>query len=208
MKKIILSLVIMAFSATVASAQQWAISTNVIDWANFGTVNLEGSVAVARHFVLDVGAKYNPWNFGGEEKRIMNKQRMAYVAGRWYPWFSYDGWYVGVMAGWMEYASGGLIKKETEEGDAFGGGIGGGYTLLLGKHLNLNFGAYCWAGKKNYTLYECPVCGRRLESGSKFFVMPTNITLGITRVFDTKREGKNHRYHEGMDDPRPSRNRK
>lgn len=195
MKRFLLTIAILVVSATASHAQQWSVSTNILDWANFGTINLEGSVAVARHFVLDVGGKYNPWNFRGEDNRVMNKQRMAYVGGKWYPWFSYDGWYVGAMAGIMEYASGGLIQKQTEEGLAYGGGIGGGYTLIIGKNFNLNFGAYVWGGKKDYTLYECPVCGRRLESGQKFFVMPTNITFGVTWVIDTK-NSRSQEYRE------------
>ena len=187
MRTFILTLALILASVTTARAQQWAISTNALDWANFGTINFEGSVAVARHFVIDVGGKYNPWNFRGEEDRLMNKQRTGYVGGKWYPWFSYDGWYLGAMAGVMEYASGGLIRKETEEGVAYGGGIGGGYTLLIGKNFNLNFGAYVWGGRKDYVVYECPACGRRIESGKKTFVMPTNITLGVTWIFNGKK---------------------
>lgn len=199
MKRILLIIAFLSASVFSARAQQWAISTNAVDWLNFGTINLEGSVAVSRHVVFDVGAKYNPWNFTFKEKPVMNKERMFYVAGRYYPWFSFDGWYFGAMAGYREYASGGIVKQLTEEGDAYGGGLGVGYTLIIGKNFNINFGAYAWGGKKNYVQYECPVCGRKVDEGSKFFIMPTNITISLTWVFGGNGNSKNHRYHEGMD---------
>jgi hypothetical protein len=40
-----------------------ALSTDVVDWANFGTMNLEAGVSVHRHFSIQAGAKFNPWEF-------------------------------------------------------------------------------------------------------------------------------------------------
>ena len=192
MKKcfIILVLIIVSFSAR---AQKWAVSTNALDYVNFLTLNIEGSVAVHRNFTLDVGAKFNPWVFGNHsvaELQKYNKQRMYYAGARWYPWFVYDGWHVDAMIGWKEYSSAGALKQTAEEGDAFGGGFGGGYTLLIHKNINLEFGAMFWAGRKTYNVFACPYCGKLLESGSKWFIMPTNITIGVSWVFG------NNKYKE------------
>lgn len=53
MKSILLIIVILSVSIFSARALQWAISTNAVDWLNFGTINIEGSVAVSRYVVSD-----------------------------------------------------------------------------------------------------------------------------------------------------------
>ena len=36
---------------------QVALSTDLVDWANFGTVNLEAGVSLHQHFSVHAGAK-------------------------------------------------------------------------------------------------------------------------------------------------------
>lgn len=174
-----------------ARAQQWSVGTNAVDWVNFGTVNVDFSMAVSRHFTVGLEAKYNPWTYAkGTDRQIQNRQRAFYATGRWYPWFSFDGWHVDAIAGWREYNAGGFKWYKdgaAEEGDAFGGGFGAGYTLLVHKNFNLEFGAMMWMGAKKYVIYDCPNCGKIRESGTKFFIMPTNITIGATWVFGTNK---------------------
>lgn len=66
MKKFIQFLTISVLAVTLAfpcRAQQWAVGTNGADWLLFGTVNANGSVAVARHITVNAEARYNPWTF-------------------------------------------------------------------------------------------------------------------------------------------------
>lgn len=185
MKKIAIALCSAFAVCITTNAQRWSIGTNALDYINFGTLNVEGSVAVSRHFAVDIGAKFNPWSFGNQASGQVrqNRQRFFYAGVKWYPWFIFDGWHFDALGGYREYNSGGIFKQETEEGDAFGGGVGFGYTLPVHKNLNVEFGAMLWAGRKVYTVYACPVCGRQVENGAKFFIMPTNITIGATWVF-------------------------
>lgn len=188
-KKLLMALLFSTVSVAV-QAQRWAISTNALDYVNFGTLNAEGSVAVSRHVALDVGAKFNPWTFGNQTTGQTRQNRQLFVnAGvKWYPWYIYDGWHFDGFVAYREYNSGGIFSQNTEEGDAFGGGLGAGYTLPVHKNLNVEFGAAFWAGAKMYCVYECPICGRQVEKGTKFFIMPSNITIGVTWVFG-KSEG-------------------
>ena len=184
MKKFIIILSTMLFAASFsANAQKWSVSTNVADWANLGTINADGSVAAGRHATVGVGFRYNPWTFGGEEKRLQNKQRTAYVYGKWWPWNIYSGWWMGGKAQVSEYNQGGIFKRETEEGDAYGVGLSGGYTLMLHKNLNLDFGLGFWGGYTVYKVYACPTCGRIVDSGSKWFVMPNDLIMSLVYVF-------------------------
>lgn len=197
MRKLLPFIALLLFLAAPAKAQQWAVSTNSLDYLNFGTLNAEGSVAVSRRIVLDVGAKFNPWTFGNRsnpETIRQNRQRMVHAGVQWYPWFIYDGWHFDAFAAWKEYNIGGIFSQTTEEGDAFGGGIGVGYTLPIHKSFNLDFGAAMWMGAKTYTVYSCPVCGKFMEQGTKFFIMPTNVTIGAKWIFGSPREKKAGRH--------------
>ena len=72
-RKSLFVIVILAVFSLTANAQEtsqeqekaenrpdWSIGTNVVDWLNFGTMNVEASVAVARHVTVNAKYKYNP----------------------------------------------------------------------------------------------------------------------------------------------------
>ena len=184
MRKLVISLCMLLFAASFNSnAQKWSVSTNVADWANLGPINADGSVAAGRHATVGVGFRYNPWTYGGEEKQFQNKQRTAYVYGKWWPWNVYSGWWMGGYAQVTEYNQGGIFKRTTEEGDAYGIGLSGGYTLMVHKNLNLDFGAGFWGGYTKYVVYACPTCGRIMDSGNKWFIMPNDLIMSLVYIF-------------------------
>jgi len=166
-----------------AAAQKWSASTNVAEWANLATINAEGSVAAGRHATIGVGFRYNPWVFGGEEKNLQNKQRTIYVFSRWWPWNVYSGWWMGGQGRISEYSQGGIFSRKTEEGDAYGAGISAGYTLMVHKHFNLDFGVGIWGGYTKYTVYACPTCGKVMDSGAKWFLMPSDLIMSVAYIF-------------------------
>ncbi len=179
-----------------AAAQQVSVSTNAIEWLNLGTINGELGVSVSRHFSIHVGARYNPWTFirgdtkarytdplGETEKQFENRKQAYNLSVRWWPWYIYSGWWWYVRGQYMEYNRGGLFTHTAEEGDNVGGGIGVGYTYMLHKHWNIEFGAGIWAGQSKYTSYRCTNCGTVLDKGTKFFVLPDDVFVSIIYVF-------------------------
>ena len=157
-----------------AGAQRFSVGTNAVDWLTFGTINAEASVAVAQHFSLHAGTELNPWTFrsGNPEKQLQVRQNSYWGGVRWWPWHVYSGWWAGADFRYSVYNAGGVIKRITEEGDAWGGGLYGGYSIMLNEYLNLDLGAGAWGGYKQYRQYSCPVCGPVLEEGEKFFFLP------------------------------------
>lgn len=157
-----------------SDAQRWSAGTNLADWLTLGTMNAEASVAVARGVSLHVGAEMNPWTFNaGDQQKQAQLRQISYWAGaRWWPWHIYSGWWAGADIRYTVYNEGGILKRETEEGDAYGGGLYGGYSIMLSDRWNLDLGVGVWGGYKTYTTYACPVCGVTLESGEKAFVKP------------------------------------
>lgn len=166
-------------------AQRWSVSTNAADWLTLGTLNVSGSAAVARHVTVNAEARYNPWTFnGGDAETQLQMRHQTYAAGaRWWPWYVYSGWWLGSAAQYMQYNRGGVFSRDTEEGDAFGLAVSGGYTMMLHRNLNVEFGAAVWGGYTLYTSYACPRCGRVTGSGGKWFVLPSGLIASLVWVF-------------------------
>lgn len=181
--RLILSLIIFNLLSFSAWGQRVGISTNAVDYANFGTLNAEASVAVARHWTLNAGVRYNPWTFGEGVQARQNRTRSASVGCRWWPWNVYSGWWVGARAQWEEYNRGGWRSPQTEEADAWGAAVSAGYSLMLHHNINLDFGLGLWGGYKRYTVYRCPTCGRIDEQGSKAFIMPSDLLVSLMFTF-------------------------
>jgi len=174
MKRALVGIALALALPCLVHAQRWSAGTNLADWLSLGTLNAEGSVAVARKVSIHVGAELNPWTFNaGDQQTQAQLRQMSYWAGaRWWPWHIYSGWWAGADLRYTVYNEGGILKRETEEGNAYGGGIYGGYAIMLNDRWNLDLGAGLWGGYKQYTRYACPVCGVTLESGGKPFVKP------------------------------------
>lgn len=183
------------FLTTTISAQEFTLSTNLLDWANLGTANLQAGVSLSRHLSLHAGARYNNWNFGSVEKGnpFQNRARSASLGLRWWPWNVSSSWWFGAKAQVEEYNRGGLFRKmKTEEGLAVGLGVGAGYSWLISDHWNLDLGLGFWTGRTRYTLYRCPRCGRILSSEDgrlirdrwKWFLLPSNdVQVSLTYIF-------------------------
>ena len=58
--KIFLIAVLCLATSVASKAQKVAISTDLVEWANFGTANLNASVSLSRHVSMNVGGRYNP----------------------------------------------------------------------------------------------------------------------------------------------------
>lgn len=167
------------------NAQKASLSTDLLGYANFVTMNLDASYPVSRHWSINAGVKYNPFTFDlGEGKEDARNRQQTYLAGvRWWPWNVYSGWWLGGKMQYQEYNTGGIFSRKTREGDRYGAGVAGGYSYMLGRHLNLDFGIGLWGGMDKYSVYECPVCGVTSSSGAKFFILPSDIMVALSYVF-------------------------
>lgn len=185
MKRIITTLTIAMGIGIGASAQNWAVSTNVVDYASLSTINVQGSAGIARRLTVDASVRVNPWTFHkGDPKKQMQNRHQTYAAGlRYWPWHIYSGWWISGMAQYQEYNRGGIISDETEEGDAFGLSAGGGYSLMVHENINIDFGLYLWTGQKTYVTYVCPSCGKIIDKGSRWFVMPNEVRVALQFIF-------------------------
>ena len=194
MKKLLLVLTVCCISAATAMAQTWAVAVNAADAIELGTIGVEGSAAVGQHWSIHVGAKVNPWTFGKKdtsnglfsEPNPDQKQdrKQSYALGvRWWPWNVYSGWWIAGKAQYQEYNRGGIFRQTSEEGDAFGAALSGGYSLMLKEHINLDFGLGLWGGWTKYTTYACPRCGKVEDQGDKWFILPNEVIISLVYIF-------------------------
>ena len=176
---------LLAVLPVLGRAQNWSVSTNVLDYVSLGTMNAEVSAGVGRRVTIEASARVNPWTFHkGDPSRQMQNRHQTYALGmRYWPWHIYSGWWISADAQYQEYNRGGIISQKTEEGDAFGLSAGAGYSLMLHEKLNLDFGVTLWAGQKTFISYACPSCGRITDKGSKWFVTPNEIRVAIQYIF-------------------------
>jgi len=170
------------FCVTV-SAQNFALSTNVLDYVNLGTLNMEASYGIARQWTVSAGLKYNPFSYGKGSGEFADRQRSLDAGARFWPWHIYSGWWMGGKIKWQEYNKGGFNNTQATEGDRLGGSLSAGYTFMLNPHLNLDVGMGLWGGYDKYIAYECMHCGKVVDSGEKFFVLPNDILLTISYIF-------------------------
>lgn len=165
------------------NAQNLSLETNLVGYACLGTMNAEGSCAVARHWTVNAGARYNPFAWNLPSGRMQLKQLSVSAGTRFWLWHVYSGWWLSGKAQYQQYNVGGILSDETREGDRAGAVFSAGYTHMISPKFNITFGAGAWGGMDWYKKYDCPVCGLTIDSGRKPFFMPDDLIIAISYVF-------------------------
>ncbi len=167
-------------------AQRFSVSTNLLDYAALGTMNIEGSCSISRRISITAGARYNPFTFrkSDPDRQLQLRQQSYSIGVRAWPWHAWSGWWLAGKGRYQEYNFGGLMNNpETQEGDRLGLGFYAGYTHMLGPHLNMEFGMGFWGGIDFYRKYSCQVCGTTLSQGRKGFILPDDFMIALVYVF-------------------------
>lgn len=179
-------MVAMMLAACFAWAQNWSVSSNMIGLADMGTLNASASYAVAKHWSVTAGVRYNPFSFrdGSMEGGAVRKmQRGASLGARYWLWHVYSGWWMSAQAQYQEYN---FTKKKagnTSEGDRIGAAVSAGYSYMVAPWLNVELGLGFWSGYDKYKVYDCPTCGLTVERGSRFFLSPEDVILALSIIF-------------------------
>jgi len=161
-----------------------AVSQNLADYLFLATLNAELHYAVHRNWTINLGARYNNWTWRHRQDTQFESRQQAYYAGfRWWPWYTYSGWWAGGKVQYQEYNRGGLIGPKTEEGDAVGVSVGAGYAVHVNSWFNVDFGLFGWGGLTRYVSYACPYCGQRTGEGIKAFLLPDEVRIAFQFIF-------------------------
>lgn len=177
--------IMLSFMCGTIWGQRLSVSTNLLNYLNFGTINGEISLGISQHFSLYVQGKYNPfkykYNYG---TRQLNNRQLAFAVGaKWWPWHLYSGWFLSGQTGFTRYNRGGIVSQDTYEGDAYGITVGAGYALMINRHINMDFGIGVIGGYTDFVKYACPSCGKIKNRGKKIFVAPNNVLVQLSYLF-------------------------
>lgn len=158
---------------------QYSVGTNLLNWAYFGTANLEFNASLNNHFSVFAGGKYNGFKFETKSyKEVFANQITGYAGIKWWPWLVNTGWWVGVKGQYSDFSNAGITTSYLKEGVAVGGGLLGGYSFMLGTHFNLDLGLGIWGGTYlDYVDYEKP------DAKENMFVKLDNIQVSFTYFF-------------------------
>lgn len=184
MKGVLLSIALLVL-CPVLHAQKVSVSANILGYAALGTMNVDVSYSVSRRWSVVAGVRYNPFTYRkGDADSQFQMRQQSYSAGvRLWSWHALSGWWFSSKIRYQEYNFGGIISKETREGDRAGLGLYAGYTHMLSRHFNVEFGLGLWTGVDFYRRYSCAVCGMTLDSGCRGFVLPDDLAVSLVYVF-------------------------
>lgn len=125
-----------------------SISTNLVSWADLATINIGLEYAFSRHWSADVTTEFNNWKFKGGS--LYDRKRSVTVGFRYWPWYAYSGAWLRPFLGSESNSADGLpIKFLNGTADRIGAGFSAGYSLMVSKHMNLDFGLGFWGGLRH-----------------------------------------------------------
>lgn len=163
----------------------WALSTNLLGYADLLTLNLEFQYAVGRHWSLAMSGKSNGLTIKkGEENQIMDRKIVASVGAKYWPWYVYSGWWFSGFMRTENFSQSNLTKNMGfRSGDSYGAGVSAGYALILSKWFNLDFSVGAWGGYRTTSTYEFPDLEHSAGRSSKAFIDIADICVSAMFVF-------------------------
>lgn len=180
---LLLSCVLVTVPLTLKS-QTFSVSTDLLSYADHLSLDAGLSAAVARRWTVNAEFRYNPFLFGEPgKKQFSARQRMVQVGVRRWFWHAYSGWWLGGGLRCQEFNRTERNSSRTREGLRSGASLAGGYSYMLTPWMNIELASGLWAGYERYSLFECPVCGRRLEEGERLFILPCGLMLNLSFIF-------------------------
>lgn len=157
-----------------AAAQVVGLKTNLVYDAT-ATINAGIELGIAPQWTIDLSGNLNLWTWDNNMKW---KHWMVQPELRWWTCQRFAGHFFALHALAGQFNFGGIrnnirllgtdfsvLSTERFEGWAFGGGLGYGYALPIGKHWNLEFEAGFGAIYSIANGYECDICNRPTATG-------------------------------------------
>lgn len=173
-----------AFTATDAGAQTVAVKTDAIYWAS-ATPNAGIEVRVAPKWTVGLTAGYNPFTFSDNSKF---KHVLVRPEARRWLCAGYAGHFIGGQFLYSHYNIGNIdlpfglwpsLDERRYQGDLGAVGISYGYSWMLGRHWSLEGEIGVGVGVTRYREYLCEVCGTQVDTGTRWLVMPTKLSLSV-----------------------------
>ncbi len=174
MKKLMLLIGCCLFLVSAATAQRVGISTNLLGWAAYGTMNIGAEPALCPNLTLAVDGYYNPYTFsGGESSQMWGAQGEL----RYWLKTKFTGHYLGAHGYHTTFDFG--MDKYRYDGTQVGAGISYGYALPIAARWRLTFSVGAgWKG----THYGKEGLPQRQGTDIDWYGYTAKNTFGITKA--------------------------
>ena len=169
--------------------QHWYLKTNFAGWI-LAMTNFGGEVDVAKHWSVSLSLYYSGWNYFTYKVKF----RTFTIQPEARYWFAEqnDGWFVGAHLGlgWFNFATGGeyRIQDHDRRTPAIGGGINGGYRLLLTDRCKMEFSLGVGVYAVNYDKFINEPNGKLVSNEKKAYFGPDQINISFLYTFDIDRK--------------------
>lgn len=190
---IVAALFLMMAHVTDLRAQKVAIKTNLL-YDVTATVNAGVEVALAPRWTLDVSGNFNGWTMPQERRW---KHWLVQPEARYWFCDRFSGHFLGVHLHSGQYNVGGLDNNISFLGSDFSGlgdyryqgwfvgaGVAYGYTVILGRHWNMEFEIGAGYAYTRFDQFNCAGCGRKInEDMNHHYFGPTKAAINLVYVF-------------------------
>ena len=191
-KRLVAAAVLAIFVQAGASAQDWAIKTNLLYDAT-ATVNLGFEAGLAPRWTLDVSGNYNGWTI----REHKWKHWLAQPEARYWFCDRFARHFLGFHVLGGQFNVGHIdtdikflgsdfsrLKDHRYQGWGIGAGVAYGYAFLLGRHWNLELELGVGYIYSRYDVFECRDCGRKVAGDrDRHYVGPTKAAVNLVYVF-------------------------
>ena len=163
----------------------WALSTNILGYADLLTVNLEAQYALGRHWSLSMQGKSNNLIIKEkEENQVMDRKSVAAVGVKYWPWYVYSGLWGKAFVQTEGYSRSNLTNNMGfEKGNAYGAGAAFGYSLIINRWFNIDFGLGVWSGYRTSDEYRFPDVDVSVGRTGTAFIDLTELSVSAMFVF-------------------------
>ncbi|MBQ0024465.1 MAG: DUF3575 domain-containing protein [Bacteroidales bacterium] len=162
--------------------RNWALSFTLLDFSM--SINADLQKAVARNWTTDVQFRYNPWEFVKSAAYMSQDVKyQAQVGVRYWPWYTFSGlWLKGALQA-QNYRRGGFEGIRPEMGNKYGVAASVGYSLMITKWFNIDFGAGLWGGFKRYQVFADQNFETVKEKGGNGFISGNELSVSASFIF-------------------------
>lgn len=174
-------------------AQDVAVKTNLLYDAT-ATINAGVEVAIAPRWTLDISGNFNGWNQSHQRRW---KHWLVQPEARYWFCDPFAGHFLGMHLHGGQYNVGGLDNSISFLGTDFSGlsdyryqgwflgaGVAYGYSVILGRHWNMEFEIGIGYSYTRYDQFNCVGCGRKIkEDQDHHYFGPTKAAINLIYVF-------------------------
>lgn len=175
-KRLLLLALLTCGGLTTASAQNWAVKTNLAYWATT-TINLGTEIALGQRTTLDIVGAYNPFRFHNNKKLLFWGVQPEL---RLWTCRKFEGHFFGIHAHYGQYNGG--LEKYRYDGWLAGGGLSYGYQWVLSNRWNLETEIGVGYARLDYDKYDRPLCGEFKKHDVKNYFGPTRLSISFVYI--------------------------